>query len=95
METKKAITIGIIAVILVATAVIFGVKLAGKNVQVSSPKTQITKPASNVAKNSVDNSSVQSVTSADPDVKALEADLDSVSEEDFNDSTLSDQAVGL
>lgn len=95
METKKAITIGIIAVILVATAVIFGVKLAGKNVQVSSPKTQITKPASNVAKNSVDNSSVQSVTSADPDVKALESDLNSVSEEDFNDSTLSDSAVGL
>lgn len=94
MDSKK-ITMIIVGVILVATAAILGIKIAGKNIQVSSPKTQTSRPVSNADKNNTDNSSVQSVTSTDPDIKALEADLDSISEEDFGDSNLSDSAVGL
>jgi hypothetical protein len=94
MDSKK-ITMIIVAVILVATAAILGIKLAGKNAQVSSPKVLTPKPAENVAKNNADNSLVQSVNSPDPDVKAIESDLNSVSDDDFSDSALSDQAVGL
>lgn len=98
METKRAVTIGIITVIFIATAAMFAVKIARKNSSVSNPvpvagNKSTAKTADKTG--SADNSSVQSATSADPDIKALESDLNSVSEEDFSDSTLSDQAVGL
>ena len=94
METKKAITIGIIALIFIATAAMFAVKIAKKNSSVSSSsQVQSTKTVSKAG--SANDSSVQSSTSADPDVTALESDLNSVSEEDFGDASLSDSAVGL
>ena len=94
MESKK-ITIIIVSVILIATAAILGIKIAGKNARVSAPKTETLKPAANAVKNGADSSSVKNVTPADPDAKALESDLNSVSDDDFSDSSLSDSAVGL
>ena len=47
METKKAITIGVVAVIFIATAALLAVKIANKNSSVSSPSSvQKKKPGS-------------------------------------------------
>ena len=94
METKKAITIGVVVVILMATAAVFAVKIARNNSSVSTPSpVQTAKPINKAQPKTGD--SVQPATQADSDVASLESDLNSVSEEDFSDSSLSDSAVGL
>lgn len=83
----------IVGAILVVTAVALGVKLAGKSSEVSSPQVPVSKPPTTAPK--AGSPSAQNVTSADPEVQALETDLNSVSEEDFGEDSLSDAEVGL
>jgi len=90
METKKAITIGVVAIILIATVAVFAVKIARKNSSVSNPA-----PVAGTKSTSKTGSAGQAVTQSDSDIKAVEDDLDSISEEDFGDNSLSDSAVGL
>lgn len=95
MNSKK-FTLIIVVIILLVTAALFSLKFAQKNAQAPDvAQTPGVKNLSQGAKNSADSSTIKSVTSADPDAKALEEDLNSISEEDFSDSSLSDSAVGL
>lgn len=82
-------------VILMATAAVFAVKIAGKNSTVSStPVTQNSKSVGK-AETKAGDAQPKVATQTDPDAKAMEDDLNSVSDEDFSDSSLSDQNVGL
>lgn len=93
MENKKVIAIAIVVAILMVTVAFFAVKIANKNSSVSSPSAvQTAKPVSKAQPKTGDNTQK---TETDSDITGLESDLNSVSEEDFKDSSLSDQNVGL
>jgi len=96
MNSKK-ITIIIVVIILVVTAAILSIKFAQKNAEVPAvSKSPI--GVSQMAKKGTENaaqSPQEKAIQADPDTKALESDLNSVSADDFSDNSLSDQNVGL
>lgn len=98
MNSKK-ITLIIIAIILIATAAVFSLKFAQKTAQAPTvTQAPPVKTPSQVAKKGTDStaqSSQENAIQADPDAKTLEADINSVSDEDFSDNSLSDQNVGL
>jgi|GEM_PF-964873 len=97
MENKKAILIGGIIIIFMITAAVFAVKIVKRNSSIASPvPVQAVKPAANLqTKAEADAPATVKKTEADSDVAAIENDLNSISDEDFSDSGLSDQAVGL
>jgi len=90
METRKAITIGVIAIIFIATIAVFAALIVGEKSSVSYPSpVQNSTSISDVPYDAGD------IVQVDSDVASLEADLDSISDEDFGDANLSDSAVGL
>lgn len=89
MKDKK-ILIAIISLIFLTAVLLVGFAWNKKAIveKPSIKKEAVIQKESAVKKETVKNSE-------DTDTKAIENDLDSVSDDDFNDETLSDSAVGL
>ena len=93
METKKAVVIGFATLVVILTIAVLAMKAQKISYPSQSPASRTAAPASQVQPKTGNSS--RAAVQADPDVKAIENDLNSVSEEDFNTNNLSDKAVGL
>jgi hypothetical protein len=88
--SKQKITILVVAIILVLTAIILGVKMAKRD---SSDLSRV--PASNGKTANPNEAVAPSVAGGDAELKDMEKELNSASDADLGDDNLSDQAVGL
>lgn len=89
--SKQKITILIVAGILVVTAIILGAKIANKDSDKDAswskaPKGQVAAPK---------DASSDLSANEDPELKELEAEINSISDADLSEENLSDQNLGL
>jgi len=94
---NKKITISLVAIVLVITAVALWNILQKKTEELSNAEVKVSAPVTqnSAAQKSGNSASQKTVDTNDADIKGIETELNAVSDQDFSVDGLSDQNLGL
>lgn len=93
---NKKIAIGVIIILLAITAIVYVGIWNAKKEKAAVPASQVPTASTNQpAKDADGKTTGETARPADSDVSAIEADLNSVTDDSFSENTLSDTEVGL